>query len=66
MAHFKYYFNICVENVVHIIEAILMEQRTLLMSENIRILAPIGEALLALIFHLQWQFAFIYQCYQAI
>ena len=48
-----------VENVVHIIEAILMEQRIVLMSENIRILAPIGEALLALIFPLQWQLIYI-------
>jgi hypothetical protein len=47
------------ENVVHVVEAILMEQRIVLMSENIRILAPIGEALLALIFPLQWQLIYI-------
>ena len=31
-----------VENVVRVVEAILMEQRIVLMSEKIRILAPIG------------------------
>ena len=48
-----------VENVVRVVEAILMEQRIVLMSEKIRILAPIGEALLALIFPLQWQLIYI-------
>ena len=48
-----------IENVVRVVEAILMEQRIVLMSEKIRILAPIGEALLALIFPLQWQLIYI-------
>ena len=51
--------TLSVENVLLCVEAILMEQRILLMSENFHILTPVGEALCALIFPLQWQLIYI-------
>tara|TARA_B100000795_G_scaffold265084_1_gene246426 strand:+ start:65 stop:1189 length:1125 start_codon:yes stop_codon:yes gene_type:complete len=47
------------ENIVFVVSAVLLEQRILLHSENLDTLNKCGEALLSLLFPLQWQHVYV-------